>query len=263
MTQVVFLVLAFVLYSSAEYDGNANGGFNLFTWYGDQVVTTCKRGQEAKAGGVSSGRDLTFGRCVKATNWGLEGNISPLDNDAYFQVTYTGDHENFTVTTYTASDCESGVLWSITNITEEECVCEPEIYGGCFWITVPRWDAKLFNVDSCKKDPAEFDRNLLKNKCYDGSELGLGYFMLWTFQCQDNFSCRRSEQATGVRHQLVYDCLEGCQSDECSNTWTINPTDCKCDGEGCILADFNTPAGTFASSLGLLLTLTAFVLASF
>lgn len=248
--QVLLFCLAFVcLVQSVEYDGNAAGGFNLFTWYGDEQVTTCDRGEETVAGGVSSGTDLTFNKCYKTSDFGLDGDYSDEDDDTYFKVSASSDYGKFTISVYKTVTCSGDKLWSIPDLSESFCGCEKNIFGGCLSITVPRWAASLFDQDSCTGNPDELEKGLLKNFCYDGTDSGVGHYMLWTFQCGDAFTCGRYEPRTGVRHQLVFQCSNTCDTTKCKNTWTVRPTDCKCDGAGCILADFTTPAGTATISL--------------
>jgi hypothetical protein len=264
---LVLCALVFAV-QSAEYLGNANGGLNLLTWFGEQRITgkvyrisnhlpypECQRGEENVGGGVSSGTDLTFGRCYNADDFGLNGDRSDEDNDAWFMITTTNDNfDDMTVRVYESSTCSGTPLWEVTNVKEELCACDDTIFEGCFKISIPLWDASIWkDVQECSGNPDDYVKNLMKNKCYDGTSQGVGWYMLWTFQCSDGdygtSGCGRYEAGTGVRHQLVYQCDESCLSAECLNTWTVRPTDCKCDEErdGCILADFTTDAPTLVS----------------
>jgi len=263
----IFFAL-FALFSiayCAEYTGTALGGYNLFTYYGNPAVTSCPTGQETVAGGVSSGTDLTFLTCNKASDFGLNGDISTSDDDAYFVATYDGTTQNVTVTLFTDSACSSPPIWAVIGVVGG-CECNAAIFGGCLSITVPLWTANIFNApaSSCAASGTVVS-NLLENRCYDGSQYGIGFYMLWTFQCQYGnvypASCSRYEAYTTVRHELVYQCEAGCNSNNCANTWTVNPTDCKCDGSstgGCVLADFTAPASSVVASVTVL---AAFVLA--
>eukprot|EP01127_Copromyxa_protea_P006057 TRINITY_DN15869_c0_g1_i1.p1 TRINITY_DN15869_c0_g1~~TRINITY_DN15869_c0_g1_i1.p1 ORF type:complete len:274 (-),score=32.01 TRINITY_DN15869_c0_g1_i1:101-922(-) len=265
---VLVSLLGLALSAAVEYTGDASGGFNLFTFNGAaSSVEGCH--EDTSFSGVSEGMDLTFGSCFRADDFGLDGERSRVGDDAYFMVEWDQEANSVRVTVYYSDECDDeGVLWAVEDIQVGDCVCEEQVFGGCFIVTIPTWTASILpGEEECTVEVATWavvtHKNLQQNMCYDGTEDGIGFYMLWTFPCKGNDAGDYKRQNShGVGHRLSLQCQAGCKSADCLHAWTIDSDDCLCslvDGKGCLKASFISSGSSIVASVALLIASLLFV----
>jgi len=237
------------------YYGAGSGGYNLFTWFG---ASSCSGGYSA-SWGISQGDAQSFGVCYAGYDYYpyyaiFDNPSSTLDDKNTYVVTPKNEDGTYTLSVYENALCAGGTLLWTLDLTENGCECTTGDFRACVQMTIPKWEAFVGESNSCSDLSSKANGfkvengSLLKDECVNGTELGIGFYVLWI---DDDYN-------GNAYHELNYQCDQNCL--HCANTWFVSPGDCKCDSKNCLLAVFNSPAPTMMASITLVATLFLYML---